>query len=362
VRVLQVCQPSDGGVARHVRLLASGLRDRGVSVDVACAPGELAESLRESGFTVFTLPLVRPVSPGRDLSSTLSLRRIIRKGRYSLVHTHSAKAGAVGRVAARVSGTPAVYTPHAWSFLVSEGGLKRGVYTVIERFLALLSARIICVSTGELELGRRSVGAAGKLRLSPNGLAVRPRGVDREGGGGLSVGSVARLTRQKGIRHLIEAAEGVCEERGDARFSVAGDGPDLEALKAEIARRKLADRFELVGAVEDPWEYLSRLDVFVLPSLWEGMPFAVLEAMGCGLPVVATDVGGVRDMIPDETYGTVVPPADARALERAVLRYANSPQLRERTGARARSRVLEEFSEERMVEGVMKVYSEVARP
>lgn len=361
MRVLQICQPSDGGVARHVGLLARGLRDRGISVDVACAPGDLADGLRDRGFTVFTLPLIRPISPGRDLSSTLSLRKIIRKGRYSLVHTHSAKAGAVGRLAAWVCRTPAVYTPHAWSFLVAEGGLKRAVYTTVERLLALLSARIICVSTGELELGRRSVGAAGKLRLSPNGIVVRSRVVDLDEGEGLSVGSVARLTRQKGTRYLIEAAEGVCEVRGDVRFSVAGDGPDLEALEAEIARRRLADRFELLGAVQDPWAYLSRLDVFVLSSLWEGMPFAVLEAMGCGLPVVATDVGGVRDMIPDETYGTVVPPADAGALERAILRYAGSPRLREKTGERARRRVLEEFSEERMVEGVLRVYSEVAR-
>jgi glycosyltransferase involved in cell wall biosynthesis len=192
-------------------------------------------------------------------------------------------------------------------------------------------------------------------------MAVPPLGSNRDSGEGLSVGSISRLTRQKGIGYLIEAAEGVCAERGDVRFSVAGGGPDLEALEAEIERRKLRDRFELVGPVDDPWEYLSSLDLFVLSSLWEGMPFAVLEAMGCGLPVVATDVGGVREMIPDETYGTVVPPADAQVLKRAILRYADSPSLREDTGAAARRRVLEEFSEERMVEGVLDVYSEVAR-
>lgn len=361
VKILQVCQPTDGGVAHHVRLLAEGLKVRGISVDVACSPGDLANGLRESGITVLTLPLVRPISPRKDLSSALSLWEAIREGGYSLVHTHSAKAGAVGRIAAWASRTPVVYTPHAWSFLVAEGELNRSIYIVVERFLALLSARIICVSTKEIELGRRSVGASSKLRLSPNGMVVRPCGANRNGGEELSVGSVARLTRQKGIGYLIEAAEGVCEERGDVRFSVAGDGPDLGALEAEVERRNLRDRFELVGAVEDPWDYLASLDVFVLPSLWEGMPFAVLEAMGCGLPVVATDVGGIRDVIPDEAYGTVVAPADVQALKRAILRYADSLPLREDTGAAARRRVLEEFSEERMVEGVLDVYSEVIR-
>jgi len=359
VKVLQICQPADGGVARHVRLLAEGLRARGVAVEVACSPGELANELRESGITVFTLPLVRQISPRRDLSSAFSLWRIMRGGGYSLVHTHSAKAGALGRIAALAARTPAVYTPHAWSFLVSEG-VKRGFYTVVERVLARLSALIICVSEAELELGRRHVWAGSRLRLSRNGIPVRPRPA-RRGGGGLSVGSVARLTRQKGIRYLIAASEGVRAKRGDVRFSVAGDGSEVEALKAEIARRNLRDAFELVGAVKDPWAHLASLDVFVLPSLWEGMPFAVLEAMGCGLPVVATDVGGVSDMIPDETYGTVVPPADAGALERAILRYADSPALREQTGDAARRRVLEEFGEDRMVEGVLGVYSEVAR-
>jgi glycosyltransferase involved in cell wall biosynthesis len=359
VKILQVCQPTDGGVANHVRLLTKGLKARGVTVDVACSPGDLANGLRETGMTVFTLPLVRSISPHRDISSTLALYKVIREGGYSLVHTHSAKAGAVGRVAAWVSRTPAVHTPHAWSFLVSESWLGRGVYTLVERFLALLSARIICVSAKELELGRRSVGSAGKLRLSPNGMAVPSRVARRSRGDVLSVGSISRLTRQKGVGYLIEAAEGVCEERGDVRFSVAGDGPDHEALEAEIERRGLRDTFELVGPVGEPLEYLASLDLFVLASLWEGMPFVVLEAMGCELPVVATDVGGVRDLIPTEAYGTVVPPADAHALKEAILRYVDSPPLRENTGAAARRRVLDEFSEERMVEGVLDIYAEV---
>ena len=177
----------------------------------------------------------------------------------------------------------------------------------------------------------------------------------------MSVGSVSRLTRQKGVGYLIEAAEKVCEERGDVRFSVAGGGPDHEALEAEIERSGLRDKFELVGPVGKPLEYLASLDLFVLASLWEGMPFVVLEAMGCELPVVATDVGGVRDLIPEETYGTVVPPADAHALKEAILRYVDSPILRKNTGIAARRRVLEEFSEERMVEGVLDVYSEAIR-
>jgi glycosyltransferase involved in cell wall biosynthesis len=363
-KVLQVCQPADGGVAYQVSLLAQAMRDRGLPVGVACSSGALSERLRGSGIEVHELPLVRQVSPRKDLSASRALRRIIREDGYSLVHAHSAKAGVVGRVASRLAGVPSVYTPHAWSFLVAERGFERQVYVAIERLLAPFTSYIICVSSGELELGQRVVGlGVDKLRLVPNGVAVPPpsrtRGAEEE----LVVGSVCRLTRQKGIIYLVRAAEAVRRERGGAvRFSVAGNGPDLEPLKAEIDRLGLRDGFDFVGALEEPWKYLCSLDVFVLPSLWEGMPFALLEAMGTGLPVVASDVGGVRDVIPRNAFGTVVPPANADALKVAILHYVDHPELRRSVGAAARQRILHEFGRERMVEGNLGVYAEVLKP
>jgi glycosyltransferase involved in cell wall biosynthesis len=358
-KILQVCQPADGGVAQQVGILAQEMADRGLPVGVACSPGALSERLRRSGIEVHELPLVRRISLREDLSAVRALRKIIRGGGYSLVHAHSAKAGVVGRVAARLAGVPAVYTPHAWSFLVAQGGFERRVYVAIEWLLASFTRRIICVSKGELELGCREVGVrVDKLRLVPNGVTPPPP-VRAGEGEDVVVGSVCRLARQKGLTYLIRAADAVRRERGSGvRFSVAGDGPDLDLLKAEIHRRGLRDVFELVGAVEEPWDHLSSLDLFVLPSLWEGMPFVLLEAMGAGLPVVATDVGGVRDVIPDDTFGTVVPAADADALKAAILRYVDLPELLRSVGAAARGRILREFSRERMVEGNLDVYAE----
>jgi glycosyltransferase involved in cell wall biosynthesis len=360
-KVLQVSQPADGGVAHQVGVLAQGMKDRGLPVGVACSPGALSERMRGSGIEVHELRLIRQISSRKDLSTAHALRRIIRDGEYSLVHAHSAKAGVVGRVAARLAGIPAVYTPHAWSFLVAQREFERRAYVAIERLLASFTSRIICVSTGELELGCRVVGVdVGKLRLVPNGIAAPPPVGARGGEEEVVVGAVTRMARQKGVAYLIRAAEAVRRERGrSVRFSVAGFGPDLGLFKAEINRRGLGDGFELVGAVEQPWEHLSSLDVFVLPSLWEGMPFVLLEAMGTGLPVVATDVGGVRNVIPDDAFGAVVPPADPDALKEAILRYADRPELRMKVGAAARERILREFGRERMVDGNIGVYTEV---
>ena len=140
---------------------------------------------------------------------------------------------------------------------------------------------------------------------------------------------------------------------------MAGSGPERDRLNREIKRRGLAGRFKLIGEIRDPWAYLGQIDVFVLSSLWEGMSLALLEAMGSGLPVVATDVGGVRDAIPNTTFGMVVPPADPYALQRAILRYVDSPRLRESTGIAARGRILQEFTLEQMIERTLGVYSEI---
>lgn len=360
MRALQVCQPADGGVAAQVLTLCVELRARGWTVDVACSRGALAEDLKSRGFDVWVLPLVREVSPREDLAAALGLLSVIRKGNYSLVHTHSAKGGAVGRLAAWLARIPSLYTPHAWPFLISRTASERRFYVAVEQVLASLSKRIICVSTGEFELGRRYLrGGRKKLRLVPNGIMVPPRIPVRPRDPGVTVGTLVRLTRQKGIRYLIQAAAAVRARNPAVRFSVAGDGPDLRSLRKEVADRKLETTFEFVGPVPDPWRYLEGIEVFVLPSLWEGMPFALLEAMGSGLPVVATDVGGIRDAIPNEAFGTVVPPADPRALGGAILRYAGSPRLREAVGRAARERVLREFSRERMIERTLDVYSEV---
>lgn len=359
MRILQVCQPSEGGVAKQVRILSTELISRGWEVDVACSPGALADELRASGFEVFTLPLVREASPKKDLAAVVELSKIIRKGAYSLVHVHSAKAGAIGRVAAFISQTPAVYTPHAWSFLASNSALERKVYVAIEQALVALTRRTICVSAGELELGRRLLENRRRLVLVRNGIPAPPTNPDRSPRDRLVVGTVARLSRQKGVEYLIRAAEEVCATHEGVRFTIAGAGPELERLRDVVKRRGLDGRFELIGDVRQVWKYLQSVDVFVLPSLWEGMPFALLEAMGAGLPVVATDVGGVRELIPDETFGIVVPPADPGALRNGILRYLSSEQLREATGVAARRRITTEFSQERMIEDTQKVYREV---
>ena len=366
MRVLQVCQPTVEGVAVHVETLASELPGQGVEVAVACPPGPLADHLLERGVPWIAVPMDRHVDPVGDLRAVRTivrtLRRAARAGQaFDLVHAHSAKAGAVARVAAILARVPTVYTPHAWSFLAAGSPLERLVYRLVETVLGFATRRIVCVSDGERELGRQ-VAARNRCIVIPNGIDP-PAEIVHDGhpqrDGSVAVGTVGRLAPQKGIDLLLEAASLVIQRRPDVRFRIAGDGPSAAELHARTEELGISDRVRFDGLVDGPWGVLAELDVFVLPSRWEGMPFTLLEAMGGGLPVVSFDVGGVRDLIVDERHGTVVAPGDVTGFAEAIVRYADDPDQRRRTGEEARERVLQHFTFDRMVERNGELYRDV---
>jgi glycosyltransferase involved in cell wall biosynthesis len=331
---------------------------------------------------------VREIAIGTDLAALRRLRSIAGEGRHDLIHTHSAKAGVLGRLAARSRHLPAVHTPHAWSFLAADGHRRSQIYHRIERTLARSTAAIICVSEGERRRGLQ-VTEAERLAVVTNGIALpaaiphppqgegerqRPggRGAEGEGerqraggrgaeGEGVVVGTVARLAPQKGIAHLLEAFAQVHQVRADVRLAIAGDGPlraDLERLAEHL---EIADAVTFAGDVASPWPFLAGLDVFVLPSLWEGLPYALLEAMAVGLPTVTTAVDGVAEAIPDRRFGTVVEPADSAWMAREILALLEDPGVRTDVGRMARAHVRDMFSVDAMVRGTVEVYRRVLR-
>jgi glycosyltransferase involved in cell wall biosynthesis len=362
MRVLLVNQPTDGGVAFHVETLARRLPEHGVATTVACPPGAWAQGLKAAGVDVIEMPMVREIAVGSDLAALRRLRGIADAGDHDLIHTHSAKAGVLGRLAARTRHLPAVHTPHAWSFLAAGGRRGAQVYQRIERTLARSTAAIICVSEGERRRGLE-VADSGRLTVVTNGIAlpdVIDRGEERRAGE-LVVGTVARLAPQKGIGHLLEAFAQVRSVRADVRLAIAGDGPLRADLEDEARRLGIADAVTFTGAIASPWPFLADLDLFVLPSLWEGLPYALLEAMAIGLPCVATAVDGVAEAIPDRRFGTVVEPADSAWLAREILALVEDAPARTDMGRMARAHVRDTFSVEAMVRSTVDVYRRVLR-
>ncbi|MGY0025058.1 glycosyltransferase family 4 protein [Streptomyces sp. cg35] len=332
-RVLHVTQPVDGGVARVVADLVRGQLAAGMKVSVACPPsGGLPDDVAALGCEVLEWPAVR--SPHRGVvREARRLADVVARTRPDVIHAHSAKAGLITRLVVR-GRVPTVFQPHAWSF-EAVGGLGARMALTWERRGARWASRVVCVSRAERETGE-SHGIDAQWRLVPNGVDLErfhPEGPAEpgpaDGSPGPLVVCVGRLCRQKGQDVLVEAWDGVLREVPQARLALVGDGPDLARLRASAP-----PSVHFAGAVDDPAPWYRAADLVVLPSRWEGIALAPLEAMACGSPVLVTDVDGARESLPPHPAPScLVPPDDPAAVTRALVDL-----LRDAEGLRARGR------------------------
>ncbi|MFE9902508.1 glycosyltransferase [Streptomyces achromogenes] len=368
-RVLHLAQPVDGGVARVVLDLSRAQLAAGLRVAVACPGGALATGLREVGAEVWDWPAGRSPGPGLP-GEVRRLVRLLHEVRPELVHAHSAKAGLAARLAVR-GRVPTVFQPHAWSF-EAVGGLTAAVAVRWERWGARWADRVVCVSAAERATGLRA-GVRATYRVVPNGIdttrfspapaaspAFPPADGDRaEGEAGPAgrplVVCVGRLCRQKGQDVLLRAWEAVLHTLPQARLALVGDGPDHEVL-----RRRAHPSVEFTGAVTDVVPWYRAADLVVLPSRWEGMALAPLEALGCARPVVLTDVDGARESLPQALAPhCLVPPSDSVALARAITALLSDPPLRVALGVQGRRHIVSRHDVRRTADRIAAVYREL---
>jgi len=347
IRTVQVITRLErGGAAGAVVALCEKLdRDRfdltlicGPSRNPVARPDELARRL---GIPVLACPhLKRPVRPLADLRALLWLRRTLRSLRPDVVHAHTSKAGALGRLAA--GRVPVIYSPHGHLFYGYHGKLGTALVVLAERALAPRADRIaVLTETSRAEhLGRR-IGRFDQFVTVPSGVDLERFGPDEEarsrvraefgfGAGIPVVGWAGRFTHVKGPDVFVEAAARIAAGLPEAGFVLAGDGE----LRAETERRAeelgLANRCRFPGHRDDVAGLLNACDVFVLTSRNEGQGLAVVEAMACGTPVVATDVAGVGEVLLDGRAGVLARPGDPRAVADAVTRLLrDEPRRRE---------------------------------
>lgn len=329
--------------------------------------GLLAQRLREKGIRVY---VVQEKGSLRDVPMLIRMKKIVKNDKAELLHTHGYKENVLGVLAGKLAGVKRfVCTEHGAS--EPFGGFARfrnGISLSLDRFVGRYGIdKIISVSE---DLRRSLVGEYGteKVVTIHNGIPCKPTpGTDKtkkklELGIPLDkriAGTMGRLQPVKGIHHFLEAARTIVETREDVVFMIVGDGP-LESVLKEMAQELgIHDHVFFLGFREDAIEVLSIMDVFVLTSLHEGIPLSLLEAMYLGLPVVATRVGGMPEVVEDGRSGLLVAVGDERAIAGAILAML-SPRGEE-IGREAKRRVLEEFSLERMTEGTEEVYRQLFR-
>jgi len=335
---------------------------------------EMIPYARSCGLRVIVVPgLVRDVRPWRDLLALIGLIRIIRQGRYDIVHTHTSKAGFVGRLAAWLCGVKKiVYSPHGTILEGYFGAATTRAFVALDRVAAHVTDRIIGLTRLEIEQYLAAgIGRPEQYTFIYNGIdleAFAARRANRaEKRAELRIPedafvalTVGRLVPIKGHRYLIDAVVEAADRIPGLIVLVAGDGPLRAELEQHAAAADVSDRVRFLGTREDVPELLSCSDLFVLPSLNEGLGLVLVEAMTMEVPCVATDVGGVAEVVEGGT-GMLVPPRDPHALADAIVRLADDPKRARRMGARGKARAEEAFSIQRTVEETEALYEELMR-
>lgn len=377
-RVLHVITRLDrGGSAENTLLCAAHLRAYETVVAVGPTQGERSptEALaRQQGVEFVEVPqLVRPLRPVADLRALWQLWRLMRRGRYDLVHTHTSKAGLLGRVAAYLARVPCrVHTAHGHVFYGYHGPALSRLFVWLERWAAWITHRLIALTPAErADQLRFGVGSPAKFSVIHSGVDFAPflrPPADREvtrrvlglGLDGVVVGTLGRLTPIKGQADLLRAFALVRPQVPEAWLLVVGDGEEGLGLAALARELGVAGRVVFAGWREEVPDLLRAMDLFVLPSLNEGMGKALVEAMFVGLPVVATRVGGVPDLVGEGRSGLLVAPGQPEALAAAILELAADPRRRRDLGARA-AQVAREYSVESMIEKLDRLYQSLLK-
>jgi glycosyltransferase involved in cell wall biosynthesis len=367
-----------GGPAQHVIHLTARLpRERYESVLLtgreSAAEGSMADLAAALGVRPVIVPgLGRSVSPLKDLASVAFLYRFFRRFRPHVVHTHTAKAGTVGRLAAHLARVPViVHTYHGHVFRGYFTAPTTRMFLGVERVLARVSNRLLTVSDAVRDdLLRYRIGTAEQFDVLPLGLnlagfltAERQRGaLRRELGLAAStplVGIVARLVPIKRHEDFIAAAGRLVGRIPDCHFVIVGDGERRGELEAHVRRLGLAERVRFMGWRRDLERVYPDLDVVALTSANEGLPVSLIEAMAAARPVVATAVGGVPDLVDDGVSGLLVPPADPAAFAETLAVLLEDRERWQSMGEAGRKRVYPAFGVQRLVADVDRLYGEL---
>lgn len=354
----------------------------GFSVDVCTGPplgpegsmmGELHSLEKVNVFQVNELR--REINPLLDLVSFLKIYSIIRRGRYDIIHTHSSKAGVIGRLAAFLAGKKAVvHTIHGLPFHPYQGRCLNAVYVLLEKLCALFTAKIITVCDAMRDKAvLAGVAPAEKFTTVYSGMALEQFMPAEQKSPALMkklglrlddavVGKIARLFPLKGHEYFVSAAVKIAAQFPNAKFLLVGDGILMESIRTMCRRAGLEEKFVFAGLVprsEVP-SYIAVMDVVVHTSLREGLARVLPQALASGKPAVSFDIDGAREVVRDGETGLLAPPGDSEKAAEAVLRLLDDPERARRMGAAGRELVMSMFGERKMVHDINGVYRSLA--
>ncbi len=378
VNVTHIAEGTVGGLARQLELAARALPQRKVDLHmiVSCERDphfvEDIEAFRRLGVRVDIVPMLREPSALRDFSCYRQIKEVLSRRKPDVLHTHSSKGGILGRRAAHTLRIPCIHTPHVFPFEWATFP-KRGIYRKIEQIAAGWCDRVVMLSELQKRVALESgIGPADKLTVIPNGVSTAdyrpPNDEERTAARahfGLNdervIGVAARLEPQKGMGHFLRAAQMLLTRQPKTRFLVAGTGSLEAQCRARADKLGLRKAITFCGNISHMLRFYHAIDCFMLASLWEGLPYVILEAMACGLPIVSTRSFGCEGVIEHDQNGLLLPIQDEAGLARAAERVITDEAFASQLGQNARARVDEAFSLDTWADGLVACYNDVQR-
>lgn len=377
IKVLFIITKSNfGGAQRYVYELATGIpKNRFESIVVLGGDGLLVKKLSDAGIRTISLPsLLRDVSPLKDLTSFVTLFKLFKIERPNVVHLNSAKVSGLGAVAARLAGVPCIiFTAHGWAFNEDRPFLSRLIIKLLYFITILFSHKTIAVSQAVAKeapaygMRKKIVVIYPPVSQTLNILkkdAARKHFTEEvsslHNDGRLWVGIVAELHKSKGIRYAIEAMRDA-ELQSKILLVVLGEGHERPFLEKMIQEMNLEKSVFLVGFHENAASLMSAFDISLLPSTTEAFGYVVAEAGLAGLPVLATRVGGISEIIRDSKTGLLIPAHNGNAIKVGLLKLASSPSARALLGTALHKKVISDFSPEEVVHATLTLYEKIER-
>ena len=367
-RLLHIVGDSkSGGVTQVVFAIATAAASAGWEVDILTTDDSFAKRLADTPINIIRLDVIRAgATPWGDVFGVLRLAGFLRSRRYDLVHTHRTKSGILGRIAASIARVPVViHTVHGYPFSENDNSLTRKLVSRLERLVGVFTDDVVAVSHYHAhDLTKDRIVPKRKLTTITNGipdpLGSHAQSVERTAESSVfRLLYVGRLAEQKGLRFLIHAmAELQHGGTETVHLSIVGEGPLGGALRRQADGLGLIDSITFEGFRTDTTERTLKADLVVLPSLWEGLSIALLEAMACGKPIVTTSIPSNVEVTDGGKGAFLVPPEDSNALCCAIETLLESPTLATDFGQAGRAIFLERYTEDQMSAKYVALYEQ----
>lgn len=340
IKVLHIAQ-SNGGVAEYLKMLFKYVDKNEFKFDLLCSEQyeEEREAFKTLGYDISAIDMAREISPLSDMKAIFQIANYIKKTKPDIIHLHSSKAGALGRIASIFFHRPIVYNPHGWAFDMNISKKKKNLYVLIERVLGKFTNKIVNISDYEKDCAlKHNITAKEKIEVIYNGIEIEKycekgnkRELMREFGipeDAFVIGMVGRISEQKSPETFVEIANKLKSKIENCYFILVGDGELRSKVEKKIYEYSLEDKFLITGWTNEVVKYISTFDISLLTSRWEGFGLVLAEYMASRKPIVASEVGGIPNVIDNGYNGILVNSGDVQGFCDAILKIKKNEKLK----------------------------------